>query len=62
MKSLAFGPVMAIPLIVTALVPVLESVIVCDGLAVPTLWGAKVSAMDEIWSMGAIAVPASAMG
>jgi hypothetical protein len=37
LNSFAFAPVMVIPLIVTGLVPVLESIIVCDGLAVPTL-------------------------
>jgi hypothetical protein len=37
LKSFAFAPVMVIPLIVAELVPVLDSVIVCDGLAVPTL-------------------------
>lgn len=37
LKSLAFAPVIVIPLIVTELVLVLESVIACDGLAVPTL-------------------------
>jgi hypothetical protein len=50
-----------IPLTVTELVPELESVMICDVLAVPTLCWAKLSAVGEICSVGAIAIAESEM-
>lgn len=57
LKSPAFAPDTLIWLIATELFPVFESVIGCEALIVPTLWGAKLKLVGDNCIVGAIAVP-----
>lgn len=57
LKSPAFEPVTLIWLIATELFPVFESVIGCEALIVPTLWGTKLKLVGDSCIVGAIAVP-----
>jgi len=59
-KSVAFAPVMAMPVIVSGAVPEFRSVEVCDALVVPTSCEPNVRPLGVSVTAGAVPVPVSA--
>ena len=62
MKSLAFAPVMAMPVIVSGAVPEFRSVDGCETLVVPTSCEPNVRPLGVSVTAGAVPVPLSATG